>query len=1374
MKLLLLVTTIILSSCEAPNQPTKLPNELISEVVVRDFEVVNKIKTDFTNKETFKVQIESSKNYEKARFYLNGSCSGEYKEFTKDEIDNGADLELLQNQENNIKAVFMNIDGIGVNSDCKDIANITHDNIPPKQIPLPVESMRALDGKTFKEKNVTMDIREMSIPEGLDKIILYSDPEGKEILTTINQDDINKGSINFEIKDNTTTSVYMAYVDKANNVGEISESVSSYTHDDIKPEITTVAQNSIFAPGDLFEGTCKDVEKVQISSPLNQEVDCINEKYSFILPNNEGDFEITVSAIDDAGNENAVSVNVLVDGTPPVITSFEPIQKLNGQGTNQNPIELDLSNYTKPSDIESIEIYDENSNLLGTILKTDFESKIYSLMLPENKSTVFKLIAIDRVNNKSEVFNTNTTYTHDNIAPSLTATIASLVKNNTPITGTCETEIKLSGDLSYESICNRGTYSLSIGSMSDGLKSVKVTSSDVYGNKTEKELSFTVDNTPPVIYIYNPMFDSGLRTAELNFKLQSYDINFNQDAVNIKICSNDDCSNIISELSASDYKTNGAMLTLAENAQTTFYIELSDILENSKIYGPYIIETDTSVPDAPTLNEETIALATKVISEDIIKIGGTAPMDAVGVDIYRSNNLEIPVMGFGASQWNNSDFDFSPDKNSSVEYVAFAVNDVGTKSATGVSFKVNHASHPMYDYRFSESDLNLGNFYSGIGTQLMFTVQNKSLEINTGLEVSADISIASISDNIDKVESTCIGKTVSPNETCSFKVFIKEDVDDGEYVDFIGFHMNDMIVNISISYSVSGIIISESTYTDYKSEAIRKITTTINSNSNVKSLILYPSEDKICFPSNSGCFYSTNAVANLKIDDFFVYYPEDNILFFDRDNLSAVNLNSNTESQIGFYYPHVIARNSVGVYIFENDNTYTSWYRPDNILRSIFDNSGIYYTKSHINNIDAFVGDNFIGKNILLDPYGVVVDPHNNVHRYLDEPDKYSKSQIHSILKIDESKVLLVGIATGSEIISETITQRDPEVGDYFCLSSDNCPKDGPGDYNYWLTNSNNKYIELSGHELQFKPYNLNSETTSIQVGEWVWKKGEIYYFEYAQIFPIPIINMFFGYYREKTTTSTQLLNYEGVFAIEYDITNGQYQQKDFFELNKKCFDNCSNRAIKSLNLTDKISLIEVLLENGEKANFMIDSNNQTIKEQTEFIQAMRPYKGDNGYLYLSGNNVFFIPNNGDIKTFNPSNSCNINNPKTFSFVGNNFYSLGSKPGDGSNILCETNVDSNESKYIEITSLKISQIYLNNENQKIAVTEGDDNNLLIIKFNFENSSFDELVNLKVEDYTLLEIINKNNNEFDNRIIEVVMNLTSGGGKNYLIDLAKVK
>ena len=58
MKLLLFIAIIILSSCEGPNEPTKLPNELISEVIERDFEPVNEIKTSFTNKENFQIQVD--------------------------------------------------------------------------------------------------------------------------------------------------------------------------------------------------------------------------------------------------------------------------------------------------------------------------------------------------------------------------------------------------------------------------------------------------------------------------------------------------------------------------------------------------------------------------------------------------------------------------------------------------------------------------------------------------------------------------------------------------------------------------------------------------------------------------------------------------------------------------------------------------------------------------------------------------------------------------------------------------------------------------------------------------------------------------------------------------------------------------------------------------------------------------------------------------------------------------------------------------------------------------------------------------------------------------------------------------------------------
>lgn len=1366
MKLLLFIAITILSSCESPSEPTKLPDDLISEVIERDFEPVNEIKTSFTNKENFQIQVDSNNNYEKARFYLNGNCSGEYKEFTKDEIDSGADLKLLQNQENSISAVFMNIDGTGVNSNCKDIAHVTHDNIPPKEIPVPVESMKVLDGKSFKEKNVTMDIREMSIPEGSDKIVLYADPEGKETLTTVTQDDIDRGSINLGIKDNTTTSIYMAYVDQANNIGEISDSVISYIHDDIKPEITTVAQNSIFAPGDVFEGTCKDVEKVQVSSPLNQEVDCIDEKYSFVLPNNEGDFEVTVSAKDDAGNEDTVSVNVLVDGTPPVITSFEPIQKLNGQGTNQNPIQLDLSNYNRPSDVEFIEIYDENSNLLGTILKNDFEAKSYNLTIPNNKTTLFKLVAIDKANNRSEVFNTNTTYTHDNIAPSLTASIDSLVKNNTPITGTCEVGVKLSGDLGYETICNRGTYSLSIGSMSDGLKNVKVTSSDIYGNKTEKELSFTVDNTPPVIYTNNPMFDHGFRTADLNFKLQSYDINFNQDAEKVKICSNDDCSNIISELSASDYRSNGVMLTLVENAQTTFYIELSDILENSKIYGPYIIETDTSVPDAPTLNEETIALATKIVSEDVVKIGGTSPADAIGIDIYLASDLEMPFMGFGTEEWNSSNFDLWPVQNSSTEYVAYAVNDVGTRSATGVSFRVNHATHPMYDYHFSESDLQLGKYFKGMGSPLTFTVQNKSLEINTGLEMSVDVNIAFLPENVDRIESECIGKTVTPNESCTFNVFIKENVEKGEYAEFLDFSMNDMFTSIHISYGVSDLVLANTEFTNYYTDAVRKIKPTINTNASDESIIFYPGDEKICISNTDECYINTEISNSLKNDNFFVYYPIDNKFFFNKTSLRAMDLFTGIESIIGANSPTEIYKDYLGNYVLEKNGEYKTWSPSENSVMPVSDNSDLLLAKKYVNNIDSFVGDYYIGKDVLLNSEGIKTHSFNDIHAQLPNAHKYSSSKVHSILKIDEENILITGVAMGSEVTSAMVTERQPTVGEYYCLYE--CPAPSPDAYYaYWGYSVSGSEIELSGWDVYWQRFSANSTTTSYNLNGWTWIRGT-----YKTKLNYGAGDfLVYGVYRTREVFKEITVNLNNLFAVTYNLISGQYEQKNLVELNK---DVKSSATILSSLLTEKASLVHVPYTDGTNSYYFINTQTQTFEDFSNFGNLFKPFKSSLGSLFVNSSdmtNSYFISSLGEKTHINLV--CNGDSTNVFQVIGNKAYSNTSVHQDS--YLCETDLDTGVTKTIPIELGVTSQIYTNDSNEKIAIIKGfDSNNIKIVKLNFETNDYLTVLDYSFENAYQINITNQRMFEFDSKLVELEVKFSDGTKRIYIFDLSEVQ
>ena len=1362
-----LLTIIMLVGCESSSEPTKLPDDLISEVIDRDFVSVSEVKSDYTNGDHFHFQVNPNKDYTTARIYLNGSCNGDYKTFTKEELINGVNLELLPNQENNIKAIFTDVDGVGVSSKCQEMAKIVHDNIPPQDIPTPNSSMKELDGKYLQENKITMDIKNMSIPEGSERLILYADPLGKELLATITQEDIDRGSISVNIKENDTTSIYMAYADKSNNIGKISGPVASYTHDSTKPELTTVAENSIFAPGDIFEGTCKDVEKVTISSPLNQEIECINEKYSFILPNNEGDFEVVISAADEAGNKANISVNILVDGTPPVITSFEPIQKLNGQGTNQNPIQLDLSEYVVPADINSIEIYDENNNLLGSILKSDFDAKIYNLTLPLNKTTNFKLIAIDRAKNRSNLFDTNTTYTHDNIAPNLSASIASLVKNHTPITGICDFKVKLSGDLGYESNCEGGTYSLSIGVISDGVKNVKVISSDLYGNTSEKSISFKVDNTPPIVYTH-PMFDFGFRTAELNYTLKYYDIYFNRDATNVKFCSNADCSSVISEMSIATYKANGVMLTLAENAKTSFYVEPSDQLGNSKIYGPYVIETDTSVPDAPTINEETIALATKIVSEDVVKIGGTSPADAIGIDIYLASDLEMPFMGFGTEEWNNSNFDLWPVQNSSTEYVAYAVNDVGTRSATGVSFRVNHATYPMYDYHFSESDLQLGKYFKGMGSPLTFTVQNKSFEINTGLEVDVEVNLAFFSENIDKIESECIEKTVAPNESCTFTVYPKDTIEKGEYGEFIDFSMNDSFTSVYISYSISNLVLANTEFTDYRTQAVRKIKPTINSNGSSESIIFYPGDDKICISNTDECFINETISNSLKLDNFFAYYPMENLFFFNKENLMAVDLLFNNETIIGIDSPTELYKNYLGNYVLEKNGEYKTWSPSFNRAISTIDDSGLLLAKKNVNNIDSFIGDYYIGKDVLLNSEGSISHSFSDIHMNLPNGHKYSNSKVHSILKIDEDNILIIGTANGTEEVPAIITERDPAVGEYYCLDQGICIKAAPGSdygYTFWAYSPDDTRAKnvISGWEVfLMKLYGSSSNTTSHYINGWTWRRGTYRKYENYSGFR----HYYYGVYRTREVSGTKTVSVNDLFAVSYSLASGQYTQTNIIKYNK---DISQSDTIFSSLLNEKASLIHVPFTDRSDYYYFINTESKTFEDFSNYGNLSKPFKNGSGDLFVNSSdmtNSYFISSIGEKKHINLL--CNEESTNVFQLIANKVYSY------TSNYICETDLDAGITTSIPVDVTDMSQIYTSESNEKIAILKGLENdNIKIIKLDFESSDYTTLLDYTFDNASNIDIINEGVDEPDPNLVELEGTFNDNSKRIYIFDLSKI-
>lgn len=1368
---LLLIFTA--SSCvnNPENIKKKLPTPLVEEVIERDFSVIESVGTYYIKEDHFTLKIKPNKEYDKVRVYSDKRCTGDFKTFDSKELESGAKYSVKPNSVTSINVVFDGIDGHDISSKCEEVAIIHHDNIPPKEIPTANEKLNELNNKPSQNNSITLNTKDFVIPNDSERMYIYSDSEGKEVVAIIDKNKPEIESVSFNILENDATEIYMAYEDRATNLGIIHGPISTLIHDNIPPVLTLEKNKTIFAPGEIFSGECSGVETVSIHSPIIQDVDCLNGKYEFIIPEVTGDFLITIDAYDAAENYTKVETQALIDGTPPEkLITFEPLQILDGLGTNKNPITLDLSSYTRPNDVYTVEIFDASSNLLGKIEDEDFKNGSYNLTIAENKTTDFYLVAIDRAHNRSEKSNKMASYTHDNIAPNLTASIEPKVLNNAIINGTCEYSVSLYGSFQGYGDCINGSFAISIGIQPDGNKKIFVSSSDPIGNITKKELNFVVDNTAPYAGVMNWDLNTKFRTAELNFNLTQYDIYFDNDTVKLELCSDSSCNNINETVTHDAYKSSGISIALAENSITEFYLRATDDLGNNSINGPYFLENDTSVPNAPTLNEYTISLATRIVTEMSVNIGGSSSEDTMMIDVYKKDDLNFPVMGYDKMEWDNGTFNLMVDTNISTEYVAFAVNDVGTKSATGVSFKVNHAYHPMFDMNFSEIAIDLGSYINKTGLAMSFNVQNVSQEMTTGLKVGGMLNLSPmLSEKIDRVESTCLGKEIEPEEFCKFDVYVK-DGPEGDYQDIIELDFAGMLMAFQISYKIVNPIIAESSYTDYNLDALRKVNSKVHNNSEVKSLIIDPVMGSLCPITEIPvpCVDSQHKAQTILSDEFFVYFPHDNIFIYDKDNLNVVDVINNTSYPMSTSNALSIQKNYMNSIFIEGENeVYT--FNKNSIDPFMID----FHTKSATDKYDGLsvgsdfmIGDDYIASNSVLLDTGINLN-FSDIHNQLGKP-YYTGSKVHSVQKIDEDTVLIAGVAYGTEETTrtETVTQRDPVSGEFYCWSG--CH----GEYYasiygaalWMVTYRGAGYAYFSAFNFDWVYMNIPSTQTQINVDGWTWHRGS----ERAAEVSNGVTSKYYAFYRTRTIQQevTDYTEHTDVFLATYNLNTGETVKVDSVELAEK-FSNTS--VSKKLNRTNSIMNVVTTSSNY---NYFVNAKDMTLSilpADFDNSSNSRAFMNDDYTVIKRGSSnkgrIHINNLTGDYAT--PGNSpCSSSSSEIVGIDNMNYYVL------DSNSLCIFDLVNGTNYEFSLDNQNISQIYKDINNNLFAVVANSDNtSFKVVKIDLDIYFINVLADYS-SGFSSSSVIIKNDKafEFNKNIVEVNLQNEDGSGKTILIDL----
>lgn len=256
--------------------------------------------------------------------------------------------------------------------------------------------------------------------------------------------------------------VTVAVADQAGNSNSAS---ASYTIDDIKPEVTINLKDGAYynetalaAVGEFYSVYDRNLFSTSAEG----------------FGSADGSYTAVVTAEDKAGNVTEQSVSYVVDTTSPVI-SFDAERLANG-GFYQSAYLENLEDFYSIEDINLDE---------GSITVTSFET--------ENGEYTFSVTAEDKAGNKSVE---TISYTVDNSAPEIVFGIedGGIYKSS----ALPETYFKASDN---NVVVSRVADLLN---KTEGTHTLEVTATDAAGNSTTATVSYTVDDTAPVVSISEP------------------------------------------------------------------------------------------------------------------------------------------------------------------------------------------------------------------------------------------------------------------------------------------------------------------------------------------------------------------------------------------------------------------------------------------------------------------------------------------------------------------------------------------------------------------------------------------------------------------------------------------------------------------------------------------------------------------------------------------------------------------------------------------------------------------------------------------------------------------------------------------------------
>lgn len=159
---------------------------------------------------------------------------------------------------------------------------------------------------------------------------------------------------------------------------------------------------------------------------------------------------------------------------------------------------------------------------------------------------------------------------------------------------------------------------------------------------------------------------------------------------------------------------------------------------------------------------------------------------------------------------------------------------------------------------------------------------------------------------------------------------------------------------------------------------------------------------------------------------------------------------------------------------------------------------------------------------------GTLTYDFQDIHSYVPNPEIYNSAEVTSILKINDTKILLSVNAYRTETISTQETIRDPQVGEYT-----NIPQGGR---DKWI----NDFAITANFRLVWAPEDINIELDSFPytLNGWTYHLGA-YTFTSTSSFTGNI--NYYGVYRTRVVDSTSEIITTDEFKIEYDIVNNTY-----------------------------------------------------------------------------------------------------------------------------------------------------------------------------------------------------------------------------------------